>query len=178
MFSILEELDFKDSSCSVSRCIAPAKSTVWTEAKLDPYCTNKVFHMIKGILLFVEISLSTNNFVLLIMNSVYYYIDMRSDTDWKRYHLDYCTIVNKIITQILAYKIIISVFNSVLHNNQEYFNPESLFIQNIHWSIDSITVACNSKDVTLVRAKLSDIVAMLRAHSSEQAYVMLSHGMY
>lgn len=81
MFSVLEELNFKDSSCSVSRCIASAKSTVWTEAKLDPYHTNKVFHMIKGILLFVEISLSTNNFVLLIMNSVYYYIDMRSNTD-------------------------------------------------------------------------------------------------
>ena len=167
MFSVLEELGFEDSSCSVSRCIVPSKSTVWTEAKLDSYHTNKVFHMIKDILLFMEISLSTNNFVLLTMNGIYYYIDMRSDIDWKRYYLNYHTIANKIITQILACKPIISVFNSVLHNDQKYFNLESLFIQNIHWSIDSIIVACNSKDVIPVKAKLSDIVVMFRVYSSE-----------
>lgn len=159
-FAILEQLGFLGGSVSAPGRIAPHKSAVWAGAELDPHHANNVFRMTAGASAFVEVPMSVDTSRLLTSGPVQHYSDLRADTDWAVHGTNYEKIATDIIAQMQERNPAIWVLVSVLHNDEQYFNPEDPYAKNMVQSLGAQIRACRNAGLTPVGATIATIVEM------------------
>ncbi|MCB1464207.1 MAG: polysaccharide deacetylase family protein [Nitratireductor sp.] len=159
-FRALLDTGFRGGSISAPGRVYREIRSVWTGTEPDPHRTNPEFRMAVGQMPLGNMPLSADFSRLLDMGSGrYLHPDFRPDIDWMtRFGIDYKTISDNILAQVLERKPAIPVLNSISHNHYNYSDRADPQCQRYLVMLENMTAACDRRGLKAVGTTVGAIV--------------------